>query len=210
MFLSCNPMVTCFHPPSGIVETLPRLTAMIRGIGNPLVAAYARAYLCRVRCTSYLLSFILFIFFCLFSVSLYTVFILNFPLDSVLCCLWLSLTQPEIFNIKRTDPLDQHRFDLDFDCCCFCCLLPGGHGSGPPPQRQPQPQLLRPAQHVTADQQRERPEPAGPAAGGGARVLDALFTRHQLDPAVHRLQSSGGKQSPSSFSWIFVDLNCRL
>lgn len=34
---------------SGIQETLPRLTAMIRGIGDPLVAAYARAYLCRVR-----------------------------------------------------------------------------------------------------------------------------------------------------------------
>ena len=34
---------------SGIPETLPRLTAMIRGIGDPLVAAYARAYLCRVR-----------------------------------------------------------------------------------------------------------------------------------------------------------------
>uniref|UniRef100_A0AAQ5YKY3 VPS35 endosomal protein-sorting factor-like n=1 Tax=Amphiprion ocellaris TaxID=80972 RepID=A0AAQ5YKY3_AMPOC len=32
----------------GIQETLPRLTAMIRGIGDPLVAAYARAYLCRV------------------------------------------------------------------------------------------------------------------------------------------------------------------
>jgi len=36
-------------PHSGIPETLPRLTAMIRGIGDPLVAAYARAYLCRVR-----------------------------------------------------------------------------------------------------------------------------------------------------------------
>ncbi|TNN37103.1 UPF0505 protein C16orf62 [Liparis tanakae] len=34
-------------PHSGIPETLPRLTAMIRGIGDPLVAAYARAYLCR-------------------------------------------------------------------------------------------------------------------------------------------------------------------
>lgn len=32
----------------GIQETLPRLTAMIRGMGDPLVAAYARAYLCRV------------------------------------------------------------------------------------------------------------------------------------------------------------------
>uniref|UniRef100_A0A665UVT5 VPS35 endosomal protein-sorting factor-like n=1 Tax=Echeneis naucrates TaxID=173247 RepID=A0A665UVT5_ECHNA len=35
-------------PRFGIRETLPRLTAMIRGIGDPLVAAYARAYLCRV------------------------------------------------------------------------------------------------------------------------------------------------------------------
>uniref|UniRef100_A0A3Q2TGY7 VPS35 endosomal protein-sorting factor-like n=1 Tax=Fundulus heteroclitus TaxID=8078 RepID=A0A3Q2TGY7_FUNHE len=37
-----------FLSKSGIQETLPRLTAMIRGIGDPLVAAYARAYLCRV------------------------------------------------------------------------------------------------------------------------------------------------------------------
>uniref|UniRef100_A0A7N5ZZV4 VPS35 endosomal protein-sorting factor-like n=1 Tax=Anabas testudineus TaxID=64144 RepID=A0A7N5ZZV4_ANATE len=42
--LKCNR----FLNRSGIQETLPRLTAMIRGIGDPLVAAYARAYLCRV------------------------------------------------------------------------------------------------------------------------------------------------------------------
>uniref|UniRef100_UPI003AAA9D70 VPS35 endosomal protein-sorting factor-like isoform X2 n=1 Tax=Centroberyx gerrardi TaxID=166262 RepID=UPI003AAA9D70 len=42
--LKCNR----FLNQSGIQETLPRLTAMIRGIGDPLVAAYARAYLCRV------------------------------------------------------------------------------------------------------------------------------------------------------------------
>ncbi|KAM4623948.1 VPS35 endosomal protein-sorting factor-like isoform 2-T2 [Polymixia lowei] len=42
--LKCN----CFLTKSGIQETLPRLTAMIRGIGDPLVAVYARAYLCRV------------------------------------------------------------------------------------------------------------------------------------------------------------------
>ncbi|XP_034414392.1 VPS35 endosomal protein sorting factor-like isoform X1 [Cyclopterus lumpus] len=42
--LKCNR----FLNKCGIPETLPRLTAMIRGIGDPLVAAYARAYLCRV------------------------------------------------------------------------------------------------------------------------------------------------------------------
>ncbi|KAG5280397.1 hypothetical protein AALO_G00088680 [Alosa alosa] len=42
--LKCNR----FLSRSGIQETLPRLTAMIRGIGDPLVAVYARAYLCRV------------------------------------------------------------------------------------------------------------------------------------------------------------------
>lgn len=30
-------------------QALIRLTKMTRGIGDPLVAAYARAYLCRVR-----------------------------------------------------------------------------------------------------------------------------------------------------------------
>lgn len=30
------------------VATLLRLTKMIRGIGNPLVAVYARCYLCRI------------------------------------------------------------------------------------------------------------------------------------------------------------------
>ncbi|XP_013882960.1 VPS35 endosomal protein-sorting factor-like isoform X2 [Austrofundulus limnaeus] len=42
--LKCNH----FLNRSGIQETLLRLTAMIRGVGDPLVAAYARAYLCRV------------------------------------------------------------------------------------------------------------------------------------------------------------------
>uniref|UniRef100_A0A8C3XU67 VPS35 endosomal protein-sorting factor-like n=1 Tax=Chelydra serpentina TaxID=8475 RepID=A0A8C3XU67_CHESE len=37
-----------FLSKTGISECLPRLTAMIRGIGDPLVAVYARAYLCRV------------------------------------------------------------------------------------------------------------------------------------------------------------------
>lgn len=47
-----NSWILFFRPRSGIQETLPRLTAMIRGIGDPLVAAYTRAYLCRVRNTS--------------------------------------------------------------------------------------------------------------------------------------------------------------
>uniref|UniRef100_A0A673HVG4 VPS35 endosomal protein-sorting factor-like n=1 Tax=Sinocyclocheilus rhinocerous TaxID=307959 RepID=A0A673HVG4_9TELE len=42
--LKCNRFLT----KSGIQETLQRLTAMIRGIGDPLVAVYARVYLCRV------------------------------------------------------------------------------------------------------------------------------------------------------------------
>ncbi|XP_072337992.1 LOW QUALITY PROTEIN: VPS35 endosomal protein-sorting factor-like [Scyliorhinus torazame] len=42
--LKCN----IFLSKTGISETLPRLTSMIRGIGDPLVAIYARAYLCRV------------------------------------------------------------------------------------------------------------------------------------------------------------------
>uniref|UniRef100_A0A8C0G6J9 VPS35 endosomal protein-sorting factor-like n=1 Tax=Chelonoidis abingdonii TaxID=106734 RepID=A0A8C0G6J9_CHEAB len=42
--LKCNK----FLSQTGISECLPRLTAMIRGIGDPLVAVYARAYLCRV------------------------------------------------------------------------------------------------------------------------------------------------------------------
>ncbi|KAK6329347.1 hypothetical protein J4Q44_G00013250 [Coregonus suidteri] len=42
--LKCNRFLT----KCGIQETLPRLTAMIRGIGDPLVAVYARAYLCRI------------------------------------------------------------------------------------------------------------------------------------------------------------------
>lgn len=33
---------------SGYTATLLRLTKMIRGIGNPLVAVYARCYLCRM------------------------------------------------------------------------------------------------------------------------------------------------------------------
>ncbi|XP_015271594.1 PREDICTED: UPF0505 protein C16orf62 homolog [Gekko japonicus] len=42
--LKCNR----FLYKTGISESLPRLTSMIRGIGDPLVAVYARAYLCRV------------------------------------------------------------------------------------------------------------------------------------------------------------------
>uniref|UniRef100_A0A673HS76 VPS35 endosomal protein-sorting factor-like n=1 Tax=Sinocyclocheilus rhinocerous TaxID=307959 RepID=A0A673HS76_9TELE len=45
--LKCNRFLT----KSGIQETLQRLTAMIRGIGDPLVAVYARVYLCRVLLT---------------------------------------------------------------------------------------------------------------------------------------------------------------
>uniref|UniRef100_A0A7M4FVA8 VPS35 endosomal protein-sorting factor-like n=1 Tax=Crocodylus porosus TaxID=8502 RepID=A0A7M4FVA8_CROPO len=42
--LKCNK----FLSKTGISECLPRLTSMIRGIGDPLVAVCARAYLCRV------------------------------------------------------------------------------------------------------------------------------------------------------------------
>ncbi|XP_030068287.1 VPS35 endosomal protein-sorting factor-like [Microcaecilia unicolor] len=42
--LKCNK----FLSKTGISECLPRLTSMIRGIGDPLVAVYARTYLCRV------------------------------------------------------------------------------------------------------------------------------------------------------------------
>uniref|UniRef100_A0A8C3BRD1 VPS35 endosomal protein-sorting factor-like n=1 Tax=Cairina moschata TaxID=8855 RepID=A0A8C3BRD1_CAIMO len=42
--LKCNK----FLSKTGISECLPRLTSMIRGIGDPLVAVFARAYLCRV------------------------------------------------------------------------------------------------------------------------------------------------------------------
>ena len=33
---------------SEMVEALSRLSLMVRGVGNPLVAAYTRCYLCRV------------------------------------------------------------------------------------------------------------------------------------------------------------------
>lgn len=55
---------------------------------------------------------------------------------------------------------------------------PGGHGSGPTAERQPEPKLLRSTGHLPADQRGKHPEPAGFAEGGGARVPDALFTRH--------------------------------
>lgn len=42
--LECNK----FLSETGISESLPRLTSMIKGIGDPLVSVYARAYLCRV------------------------------------------------------------------------------------------------------------------------------------------------------------------
>ncbi|KAM9304823.1 VPS35 endosomal protein-sorting factor-like isoform 2-T2 [Gastrophryne carolinensis] len=42
--LKCNK----FLSRTGIPESLPRLTCMIKGIGDPLVSVYARAYLCRV------------------------------------------------------------------------------------------------------------------------------------------------------------------
>uniref|UniRef100_A0A4W3I4R3 VPS35 endosomal protein-sorting factor-like n=1 Tax=Callorhinchus milii TaxID=7868 RepID=A0A4W3I4R3_CALMI len=45
--LKCNK----FLSKVGISETLPRLTSMIRGIGDPLVAVYARAYLFRALLT---------------------------------------------------------------------------------------------------------------------------------------------------------------
>uniref|UniRef100_A0A8C8ATJ5 VPS35 endosomal protein-sorting factor-like n=1 Tax=Otus sunia TaxID=257818 RepID=A0A8C8ATJ5_9STRI len=50
--LKCNK----FLSKTGISECLPRLTSMIRGIGDPLVAVYARAYLCRVAPIKYLFT----------------------------------------------------------------------------------------------------------------------------------------------------------
>lgn len=81
---------------------------------------------------------------------------------------------------------------VGFVCLTPISFFPGGHGGGPPPERQPEPQLLRPARHFSTDQQRERPGPAGAAEGGDARVPDTLLTCHQLDPAVYRVQSSRG------------------
>ncbi|XP_036166147.1 VPS35 endosomal protein sorting factor-like isoform X3 [Myotis myotis] len=43
--LKCNK----FLSKMGVSECLPRLTCMIRGIGDPLVSVYARAYLCRIH-----------------------------------------------------------------------------------------------------------------------------------------------------------------
>ena len=43
----CN--TGCF---SEYEAALMRLALMIRGMGNPLVATYARCYLCRVRCVN--------------------------------------------------------------------------------------------------------------------------------------------------------------
>ncbi|XP_077304989.1 VPS35 endosomal protein-sorting factor-like isoform X3 [Lithobates pipiens] len=43
--LECNK----FLSKTGISESLPRLTSMIKGIGDPLVSVYARAYLCRIH-----------------------------------------------------------------------------------------------------------------------------------------------------------------
>ncbi|XP_064415213.1 VPS35 endosomal protein-sorting factor-like isoform X1 [Latimeria chalumnae] len=42
--LKCNKFIS----KTGVSESIPRLTATIRGIGDPLVSVYARAYLCRV------------------------------------------------------------------------------------------------------------------------------------------------------------------
>lgn len=89
---------------------------------------------------------------------------------------------------------------------------PGGHGGGPTAKRPPEPELLRSAGHLPADRRRKRPEPAGFAESGGARVPDALFTRHQLDLAVHRLQSPRGKYFPNfnDISWAERGGNCHI
>lgn len=91
-------------------------------------------------------------------------------------------------------------------------LSVGGHGGGAPLERQPEPQLLRPAQHLQADQRGECPEPTGGSEGGGAWVPDALLTCHQLDPAVHCLQSSRGSQSHTFYvnSIILNDSNWKM
>ena len=61
---------------------------------------------------------------------------------------------------------------------------PGGHGGGPPAEGQPEPKLLRPAQHLPADPRGQRAEPTGAAARGDPPVPHPILTRHPLDPAV--------------------------
>ena len=60
----------------------------------------------------------------------------------------------------------------------------GGHGGGPPAEGQPEPKLLRPAQHLPADPRGQRAEPTGAAARGDPPVPHPILTRHPLDPAV--------------------------
>lgn len=101
---------------------LPRLTATIRGIGDPLVAAYARAYLCRVKThpspPSILNPSFLSTPWFLYSVLESTNKVSSSGLTG---CLMLLA---QCGNVHVKEPL---------------LFSPGGHGSGPTAEGQPEP-----------------------------------------------------------------------
>lgn len=101
------------HLCSGIQEMLPRLTATIRGIGDPLVAAYARAYLCRVNTRPSPPSVL----------TLYSVLESRNKVSSSGFTGCFMLLTP-CGDVHVREPL---------------LFSPGGHGSGPTAEGQPEP-----------------------------------------------------------------------